>query len=79
MTSVQILAKSILTDSGPPPRSMESSQRHGPTRSIRCTIFGLPSRYVKRYHETEMPWDNLLPFPEIRDCAATTDIPCALE
>jgi transposase len=36
-------------------------------------------RNMERYHEAKMPWDNLLPFPEIRDYAATTDIPWALE
>jgi hypothetical protein len=34
---------------------------------------------MERYHEAEMPWDNLLPFPQIRAYAATTDIPWALE
>ncbi|MFO8041736.1 MAG: hypothetical protein R6U25_00920 [Alkalispirochaeta sp.] len=29
---------------------------------------------VERYHEADMPWDSLLPFPGIRDYAATTDI-----
>ena len=32
-------------------------------------------RSMERYHEADMPWDDLLPFPEIRDYAVTTDIP----
>ena len=36
-------------------------------------------RCMERYHEPDMPWNNLLPFPEIRDYAATTDIPWAFE
>jgi hypothetical protein len=36
-------------------------------------------RCMERFHENEMPWDNLLPFPAIRDYAATIDIPWASE
>ena len=36
-------------------------------------------RCMERFHETEMPWDHLLPFPAIRDYAATIGIPWALD
>jgi hypothetical protein len=36
-------------------------------------------RCMERFPESEMPWDNLLPLPAIRDYAASIDIPWALE
>lgn len=36
-------------------------------------------RCMERFPEAEMPWDNLLPLPAIRDYAATTDIPWGFE
>jgi transposase len=36
-------------------------------------------RCMERFHDAEMPWDNLLPLPAIRDYAKTIGIPWAFE
>jgi len=36
-------------------------------------------RCMERFHDAEMPWDNLLPLPTIRDYATTIGIPWAFE